>query len=127
MPLDYNNVCSPHYSQIEREFSSVQDWTVEGVDTLVLHVRGRASNVAAPLCVELQDKAGKVGFVRHPDAAIVQNAKWTQWKIPLSEFTAAGVNVARIEKIVICVGDRTAPTAGSYGMVFIDDIWVVRP
>ncbi len=125
LPLDYNNVCSPHYSQIEREFSSSQDWTVGGVDTLVLHVRGRASNFAASLCVELQDKAGKVGFVRHPDASIVQNAKWTEWKIPLSEF--AGVNVARIEKISLCVGDKTAPVAGSYGLVFIDDIWVVKP
>lgn len=127
MPLDYNNVCSPHYSQIEREFPSTQDWSVEGVDTLVLHVRGRASNFAAPLCVGLQDKAGKTAFVKHPDAAVVETAKWTAWKIPLSEFTAAGVNVARIEKLFLCVGDKTAPVAGSYGMVFIDDIWVTRP
>ncbi|MGE5297210.1 MAG: PA14 domain-containing protein, partial [Solirubrobacterales bacterium] len=125
MPLDYNNVCSPHYSQAERDFDPVQDWTVDGVDTLVLHVRGRASNIAAPLFVELQDKAGKTGFVQYPDTAVVLTAKWTEWKIPLSGF--AGVNVARIEKLIIRVGDKTSPVAGSYGMVFIDDIWVVKP
>jgi hypothetical protein len=77
--------------------------------------------------VGLQDKAGKTAFVKHPDASVVETAKWTAWKIPLSEFTAAGVNVARIEKLFICVGDKTAPVAGSYGTVFIDDIWVTRP
>jgi mannan endo-1,4-beta-mannosidase len=126
MPLDYNNVCLPHYSQAEREFSVAQDWTVEGVNTLVLYVRGRAGNVAAPLYVLLQDSAGKLGTVRHPDAAIAQTAKWTRWKIPLSEFTAAGVNVARIKKISIGVGDKTQPAPGSYGMIFIDDIRVIR-
>ncbi|MGE5293291.1 MAG: PA14 domain-containing protein [Solirubrobacterales bacterium] len=40
MPMDYNNVASPFYSEAAHEFSPVQDWTVEGVDTLSLWVRG---------------------------------------------------------------------------------------
>jgi hypothetical protein len=127
MPLDYNNVCSPHYSEIEREFSSVQNWTVNGVNTLVLHVRGRASNAAAPMYVAVQDVAGKIGAVRYTDAAMVQTSTWTPWKIPLSEFTAAGVNVAKVKKICVGVGNNAQPAAGGCGMVFIDDIWVVKP
>jgi len=127
MPLDYNNVCSPHYSQTEREFSSAQNWTVEGVNTLVLHVRGKAGNVVAPLYVSLQDSAGKLGTVRRADAEIVQSVQWIQWSIPLSEFTAAGVNVSRIKKMYIGMGDKTNPAAGGYGMVFIDDIRVTKP
>ena len=42
MPLDYNNVNSPFYSEAEREFAPAQDWTAGGVDTLVLYVRGQA-------------------------------------------------------------------------------------
>jgi mannan endo-1,4-beta-mannosidase len=127
MPLDYNNVCVPHYSEIERELPSVQNWTVNGVNTLVLHVRGRASNLASPMYVAIQDAAGKVGAVRYTDAAMVQTSAWTQWKIPLSEFTAAGVNLAKVKKILIGVGNNAQPAAGGYGTVFIDDIWVVKP
>jgi len=127
LPLDYNNVCSPHYSRIEREFPSVQNWTVNGVNTLVLHVRGRASNVGAPLFVAVQDSTGKLATVRHTDSAIVQTPTWTAWKVPLSEFTAGGVNLARVKKVSISVGSSAQPAPGSYGVIFIDDLWVIKP
>ncbi|NLH43775.1 MAG: hypothetical protein GX448_18200 [Planctomycetes bacterium] len=127
MPLDYNNVCPPHYCQTERELPSVQNWTVNGVKTLVLHVRGKAGNLASPMYVSIQDSAGKLGTVRGTDPAIVQRATWTRWEIPLSEFTAAGVNVAKVRKVIVGVGNPAAPTAGACGLVFIDDIWVVKP
>jgi regulation of enolase protein 1 (concanavalin A-like superfamily) len=40
MPLDYNNTKSPFYSEAERTFDTVQDWTVNGADTLTLYFRG---------------------------------------------------------------------------------------
>jgi hypothetical protein len=42
MPLEYNNIKTPYYSEAERTFAPVQNWTVSGADTLVLYVRGRA-------------------------------------------------------------------------------------
>jgi hypothetical protein len=33
-----------------------------------------------------------------------------------------GVNLAKVAKLTIGVGNKTAPTAGGIGMVFIDDI-----
>jgi len=127
MPLQYDNTCSPHYAEITRVFSPVQDWTVEGVDTLVLFVRGKTGNDAAPLYVGLEDSTGKVAYVQHPDAGIVKTTVWTKWGIPLSEFTAAGVKTTRIETMYIGVGDRSDPVAGTLGQVFIDDIRVVKP
>jgi hypothetical protein len=40
MPLDYNNTRSPFYSEAERTFDTVQDWTAHGADTLTLYFRG---------------------------------------------------------------------------------------
>ena len=40
MPLDYNNADSPWYSEAERTFDPVQDWTVNGLTHLTLFFRG---------------------------------------------------------------------------------------
>ncbi len=40
MPMDYDNTAAPFVSEATREFTPAQDWTVEGVDTLSLWVRG---------------------------------------------------------------------------------------
>jgi hypothetical protein len=125
MPLDYNNVASPNYSEAEREFSPVQDWTVNGADTLVLSVRGRAGNAAAPLYVVVEDSAQNIGIVAYPDTSITTATTWTQWKIPLSSF--AGVNMAKVKKMYIDVGDRDTPVPGGAGRIYIDDIRVTRP
>jgi len=125
MPLDYNNVHSPFYSEAEREFSPVQDWTVNDADTLVLEVRGRTANAAATLYVAVEDASKKIAVVACPDAAAVTTAKWTEWKIPLSSLT--GVNLAKVKKLYVGLGDRKAPAAGGAGRLFIDDIRVTRP
>jgi len=125
MPLDYNNVNSPFYSEAEREFAPTEDWTANGADTLVLYVQGRAGNALIPVYVALEDASKHVGVVAYPDAAIMGTAKWTQWKIPLSDF--AGVNLAKVKKMYLGVGDRKVPAAGGAGRIFIDDIQVIRP
>jgi hypothetical protein len=125
MPLDYNNVASPNYSEAEREFSPVQDWTANGADTLVLAVRGRAGNAAAQLYVVVEDSAKNIGIVAYPDTSITTATKWTQWKIPLSSFV--GVNMAKVKKMYIDVGDRNTPVPGGAGRIYIDDIRVTRP
>jgi hypothetical protein len=125
MPLDYNNVNTPFYSEAEQEFSPVQDWTASGADTLVVSVRGRAGNAAAQVYVAVEDSAKKVGVVAYPDTAITTATKWTQWKIPLSSFT--GVNMAKVKVMYIGVGDRDAPAKGGAGRIYIDDIRVTKP
>jgi hypothetical protein len=62
----------------------------------------------------------------HPDARIAISTLWNEWAIPLSDFSAAGVNAAAMKKMTIGVGQRSATAPGGKGMLFIDDIWVTR-
>jgi regulation of enolase protein 1 (concanavalin A-like superfamily) len=43
MPMEYNNVKTPYYSEGERTFDTTQDWTTNGADTLSVYFRGRAA------------------------------------------------------------------------------------
>jgi hypothetical protein len=43
MPLEYNNVKTPYYSETQRTFDTPQDWTVRGADTLSLWFKGNAA------------------------------------------------------------------------------------
>jgi hypothetical protein len=126
MPLEYNNVAAPFYSEAYREFTNAQDWTANGINTLVLYVRGLPRNPATPLYVALEDASKRVGVAIHPDPAVTTLVKWTEWKVPLSEFTATGVNLAKIKKISIGAGDKANPKAGGKGMLYIDDLGVTK-
>jgi len=79
-------------------------------------------NGAAGMYVIVQDSAGKSATVTNATAA--NAAAWTQWKIPLSDL--AGVNLAKVKKLTIGVGDRQNPVAGDTGRVYIDDIQVSK-
>ena len=125
IPMDYNNVRAPFYSEATREFAPAQDWTARGADTPALYVRGAASNKAARLYVALEDASKKAASATHPDAALVSTAKWTEWEIPLSSLT--GVNPAKIKKLYLGVGDKKAPVAGGAERIHIDDIRVTKP
>jgi len=127
MPMDYNNVDSPFYSEAARDFTAAQDWTVDDVNGLVLYVRGLATNAPAPLYVAIEDASKKVGVAVHPDPKVVTATKWVKWRIAFSVFTDAGVNMARVRKMHIGVGDRQNPTADGAGRIYIDDICVTRP
>jgi len=125
MPLDYNNVNSPFYSETEREFSPARDLTVNGVDTLVLFIQGSRANGTAPLYVALEDTSGNTATVTYPDPEIATRGGWNPWAIPLSDF--AGVNAARIERMYIGLGDKASPAPGGAGLIFVDDIYGTRP
>ena len=127
MPLDYNNVNAPFYSEAERTFASVQDWTAGGVDTLVLHVRGRTTNIAAPVYVSITDASSHTGVAVHPGPEVTETNKWTEWRIPLSEMAEANVNLARVKEIAIGVGEKVNPAKGGAGRLYVDDIYLTKP
>jgi hypothetical protein len=126
MPLYYDNTAEPYYSEAERTWAAPQDWTADGVDALVLYVRGQLANAPEPLYVALEDAGMGANAVVHPDATAVGTRFWTRWEIPLSQFSDAGVNLSAVRKMIVGVGDRAAPTAGAAGLVTIDDIRLVR-
>ncbi|MBN1505874.1 MAG: hypothetical protein JW955_03465 [Sedimentisphaerales bacterium] len=124
MPMSYDNGFAPYYSETERTWSSPQDWTVNGVNTLVLFIRGAAENTADPLYVAFQDSASHTAVVTHTDANASKSTEWLEWKIPLSQL--AGVNAAAVKKMFIGVGNRNSPKAGGAGTLYVDDIRVVK-
>ncbi|MCU0913095.1 MAG: hypothetical protein MUC88_00855 [Planctomycetes bacterium] len=124
MPLDYNNIAAPFYSDAEREFAPVQDWTINGADTLVLYVYGKTANAEAKLYVGLEDASKRIATAACPDAKVVTTPKWTTWKVPLSDF--AGVNGARIKRIFLRVGDKGSTASGGTGQIYVDDIRVIK-
>ncbi len=126
MPMDYSNTDSPWYSEAERTWKSPQDWTVNGVDTLILYVRGMAGNAPAQLYVAIRDKANRARVIKHPDAAPVTSVLWAEWSIPLADVIAAGVDVTAVKTLYIGVGNREQPTPGGSGRIYIDDIRVIE-
>ncbi len=85
------------------------------------------SNGPAPLYLTVADKAGKSKTVVHADAAATALAAWTEWRVPLADLSAGGVNLAAVKKITIGAGDKANPKAGGAGMLFIDDIGYGHP
>ncbi len=75
------------------------------------------------LYVALQDSNNKTAVVT--DATAVNSATWVEVRMPLSRFT--GISVNKIKKMFIGVGDRNATSADGTGMLFIDDIRVIKP
>jgi hypothetical protein len=126
MPLEYNNVDAPYYSETNRTWATPQDWTVSGVSTLILYFRGESGNGADRLYVVLEDSAGHAGVVKHQDPDAVLRDTWQSWSIPLAEFADAGVNLTAVKAMSIGAGDRGNPTASGAGRVFIDDIEIGR-
>ncbi len=125
MPMEYDNSKKPFYSEAERAWDTPQDWTINGVKTLVLFAQGLTSNTPDQVYVALEDKAGKIAVVANPDATVLTKTQWTEWKIPLANFT--GVNAAAVKKVYVGVGNRTAPKAAGNGTVYLDDLRVVKP
>jgi len=72
MPLEYNNVDAPYYSEAERTWPAPQDWTISGADTLLLHVRGNPT-----------------GYVETPDGVITMSAAGVDIWNTADEFTFA--------------------------------------
>jgi len=124
MPMDYNNVKSPFYSEAYREFSPVQNWAGSELADLKLNFCGVATNGAGALYVVVEDSSGKTAVATQADPAAVKAGTWTEWKIPLSSLT--GVNLAKVKKMYVGVGDRTNPVAGGAGRIYIDDIRLTK-
>ncbi len=121
MPMSYDNAVGK--SEATLTLTSNRDWTVKGVNTLVIWFRGEAANAAEPLYVVLNDSA--VVTNDNPDAA--QKGSWTEWNIDLTRFADQGVNLANVTSITLGLGNRSNPVAGGSGMMYFDDIRLYPP
>jgi regulation of enolase protein 1 (concanavalin A-like superfamily) len=110
------------------EFSNVYTTgTVTGQWQVLAIGAAQRSNTAAPLYLTVEDKAGKKKTVTNTNASATMLMAWTEWRIPLSDLSSAGVNLAAVKKLTLGVGDRTSPKAGGAGMLYFDDIAYGHP
>ena len=126
MPFFYDNAKPPYYSEAARTFETPQDWTIGGVTDLSLWIRGLPTNSPDDLYITLRDSSGRIGVAVNPDPMAVNVDQWTQWQIPLSQFSTAGVNVSAVKRMYIGVGDRNNPQPNGEGEIYIDDICLTR-
>ncbi|MHC4520076.1 MAG: DUF1349 domain-containing protein, partial [Planctomycetota bacterium] len=83
------------------------------------------ANDPAPVYVAVEDGAGRVAVVTHPDPEATVVSQWQAWQIPFADFT--GVSLNNVNFLYIGVGDRDNPTADGAGLLYIDDILVGHP
>jgi hypothetical protein len=126
MPLYYNNTDEPYYSQTSRTWQSPQDWTLNDMDTLRLYFRGASDNGAGQLYLSIEDDTGQIAAVINPDSDAVLKMEWQQWSSSLADVIAAGVDVTAIGKLHISVGNPDNPQLDGIGIIYIDDIRVIR-
>jgi len=110
--------CFAEFSDVVATGSVTGDWKVVNVGV-------NPGNDPAPLYVTVADSTGKSATVTNPDPAAVNSLIFTPWKTPLTSFT--GVNMSKVKKIFIGVGDPTNPKPDGSGRIFIDDIGVTKP
>jgi hypothetical protein len=117
MPMFYDN--SVGKSEATLTMTDMRDWTVNGVDILVIWFRGEAGNTAESLYVTLNGSA----MVNHdnPDAALA--TEWTEWIISLQTFADQGVNLANVNTLTVGLSSVT----GGSGMMYFDDIRLYVP
>ena len=116
MPMTYDNAVGK--SEATYVLTSNRDWTVKGVNTLMIWFRGDLANAAENLYVALNGNA--VVNNDNPDAAT--RTSWTEWNIDLQAFADQGVNLANVDSITLGLGNKNNPVAGGSGMMYFDDI-----
>jgi len=127
LPLYYSNSASPYRSELNRTWAVPQDWTSNGVDTLVLYVRGVPTNAAEPVYVVVADNLGRTAVVTQADPDAATTTQWIVWEIALSDLADAGINPAAVKKMTIGLGNQAAPTPGGAGVLYVDEVRVVKP
>jgi hypothetical protein len=86
---------------------------------------GILTNTADPLYVAVEDSTGKTSVVSHEDPNAALATAWQQWNIDTREFT--NVDLTRIKKVYLGVGNRENPQVGGTGTAYFDDLRLYRP
>jgi hypothetical protein len=120
-----------YWSEAKLPFSPAKDFTEAGVKVLTLYFYGTADNDAndtEELYVGLE---GSLAEVRYSDDHGNDNndirlEEWTEWNIPISEFS--GVDPCAVTGLLIGFGDRdNTNKVGGDGVVYFDDVRLNRP
>ena len=87
---------------------------------------GISSNSAESMYITVGNSTGEPAIVYHDDPAATQIDTWTEWVIPLQDFSNQGVILTDVDNISIGLGDRNNPLPGGSGKMYFDDIRLYR-
>jgi hypothetical protein len=108
--------CQAKFSNVSFPDTTVgPEWTAQDIGIL--------TNEVEPMYVALNGDA----VIFHDDPNAVLTDQWTEWKIPLQNFTDKGVNLTNVNSLGIGIGNRDSSQPGGKGIVYIDDIRLYRP
>jgi hypothetical protein len=123
LAMTSNNVaatCEAKFSNVSFPDTSVgPQWTDQDI--------GMISNVSEPMYVTVGDGSGTAATVYHaePDASLINT--WTEWNIPLTDFSGQGVVLTDISRLAIGFGGANNPQPGGSGLMYFDDIRLYLP
>jgi regulation of enolase protein 1 (concanavalin A-like superfamily) len=108
-------LCGAEFSGIQSTGNVTGQWQVADVG-----IEQASGNSLDTLYVAVEDSAGHKKTV-NADPGAVAAGDWTPWPIAISDLAADGVDMTRVKKMYLGVGDRNNPLHGA-GKVYIDDI-----
>ncbi|MHC4864741.1 MAG: LamG domain-containing protein [Planctomycetota bacterium] len=120
-----------YYSEVELPFSPAKDFThADAIRALTLYFYGDPGNDANDTEELYVGLGGSYAEVRYSDDHGNDNndlklAEWTEWNIPISDFS--GVDANAVTSLFIGFGARGSGSSGGQGVVFFDDIRLYPP
>ncbi len=111
LPFYYSNT-GGETSHIDRTWSTPQDWSQNGIETLIVNFHGDPNNAGTSVYVEINGQK-----VTYPDDADLKVASWHQWPIDLASL---GINLSAVTSMSIGVEGT-----GS-GMILVDELSLCR-
>jgi hypothetical protein len=124
LKLNYNN--SNTYSEAVYTYVGTSNWTANQVKSLSFAVHGLADNIGDLLYTAIEDSNGTLSQVvtySNDPCSIVQTkySPWLLFNIDLADF-GTSVDLTKIKKVRIGVGNRSNPTTTASGTIHIDSI-----
>jgi len=115
-------LCATEFSGVSIEGAVSGAWQTADIGGL----QPEGVNTLDALYVAIEDSAGRSKTVYNEDLGVAGSGSWRSWSIPLSTFTAAGVDMTRAKKMIIGLGNSANSLRGA-GQIYIDDIQFGSP
>ncbi|HUU20565.1 MAG TPA: LamG-like jellyroll fold domain-containing protein [Sedimentisphaerales bacterium] len=113
-------VCEAKFSNVSITGTVSEQWTNQDIAIL--------SNAPQPMYVTVGNGTGEPAVVYHeePNATVISS--WTEWIIPLQDFTDQGIDLTDVDNIAIGIGTKgDSMTPGGSGNMFFDEIRLYLP
>jgi hypothetical protein len=117
----YDNTKAPYYTEISYDVpAELADMTQQGIKGLNLYFGGDPNNQPESIYLVLEDAHGVSEAVKYDgDASNLTRRQWSAWELGLTWFN---VDLTDITSVTLVIGDLDNPTAGSKGVVYLDDV-----